>query len=122
MSWQLPTLSIATSLSSFWRRGRHVGVPSHYNVETGFDALVARTLAAGGGALIVTIIAFASAAFRANPTVPSSLRIAIRIAFVTLLTSLAVGASMIAKGMLLVFKGDPQAAYATGGTLKPTHA
>jgi len=29
---------------------------------------------------------------------------------------------MIAKGMLLVFRGDPQAAYATGGVLKPTHA
>jgi len=29
---------------------------------------------------------------------------------------------MIAKGMLLVFAGDPQAAYATGGSLKPTHA
>ena len=29
---------------------------------------------------------------------------------------------MIAKGMTLVFAGDPGAAYATGGTLKPTHA
>jgi hypothetical protein len=28
---------------------------------------------------------------------------------------------MIAKGMILVFAGDPEAAYATGGTLKPTH-
>jgi peptidoglycan/LPS O-acetylase OafA/YrhL len=35
---------------------------------------------------------------------------------------MAVGAFMIAKGMLLVFAGDPQAAYETGGTLKPTHA
>jgi hypothetical protein len=34
----------------------------------------------------------------------------------------AVGALMIAKGMMLVFAGDPQAAYATGGTLKPPHA
>jgi hypothetical protein len=33
-----------------------------------------------------------------------------------------VGALMIAKGMTLVFAGDPQAAYATGGALKPTHA
>jgi hypothetical protein len=29
---------------------------------------------------------------------------------------------MIAKGMVLVFAGDEQTAYATGGTLKPTHA
>jgi len=29
---------------------------------------------------------------------------------------------MIAKGMSLVFTGDPQAAYMTGGSLKPTHA
>jgi hypothetical protein len=33
-----------------------------------------------------------------------------------------VGALMIAKGMLLVFRGDSQAAYVTGGVLKPTHA
>ena len=53
---------------------------------------------------------------------PISLRIAIRIGFVTLVASLIVGALMIAKGMLLVFAGNPQAAYATGGSLKPTHA
>jgi hypothetical protein len=41
---------------------------------------------------------------------------------VALFTSLIVGAVMIAKGMRLVFSGDPQAAYATGGTLKPTQA
>src|SRR2546425_2344067 len=33
------------------------GVPSHYNVETTFDAVIARTLAAGGGALIASIAA-----------------------------------------------------------------
>jgi hypothetical protein len=98
------------------------GVPSHYNIETTFDGLIARTLAAGGVGLIAIIIALTLVAFRANPTVPISLRIAIRIGFVTLLASLAVGAAMIAKGMLLVFGGHPQAAYATGGTLKPTHA
>lgn len=98
------------------------GVPSHYNLETPFDALAARTLAAGGIALIAIIAALTLAAFRANPRTPLSLRIAIRIGFVMLCSSLAVGALMIAKGMLLVFAGDPQAAYATGGTLKPAHA
>jgi len=29
---------------------------------------------------------------------------------------------MIARGMILVFRGDAQTAYATGGMLKPTHA
>src|SRR5205823_6752650 len=62
------------------------------------------------------------AAFRTDPRVPISLRIAIRIGFVTLFTSLVIGALMIGKGMRLVLARDPQAAYATGGTLKPIHA
>jgi hypothetical protein len=98
------------------------GVPSHYNLETTFDAQVARILAAGGVALIAIIVALMFAAFRANPTVPVSLRTAIRIGFVTLFSSLIIGALMIAKGMRLVFAANPQAAYATGGSLKPTHA
>jgi hypothetical protein len=35
---------------------------------------------------------------------------------------MVVGALMIAKGVRLVIAGNPQAAYATGGTLKPAHA
>jgi len=111
--------ALETALVSMqaWR-----GVPSHYNIETTFDALVARTLAAGGAGLIAIIAVLTFAAFRAHPMVPISLRIAIRIGFVTLLTSLVVGGLMIAKGMLLVLAGNQQAAYAAGGTLKPTHA
>jgi hypothetical protein len=48
--------------------------------------------------------------------------VAIRTGFVVLLGSMVTGALMIAKGMSLVFTGDPQAAYLTGGSLKPTHA
>jgi len=111
--------ALETALVSLqaWR-----GVPSHYNIETTFDALVARTLAAGGVALIAIIAALTFAAFRSDAVVPISVRIAVRIGFVMLFASLAVGALMIAKGMLLVLAGDPQAAYSTGGTLKPTHA
>jgi hypothetical protein len=98
------------------------GVPSHFNLETPFDSLIARTLAAGGGALIAIVATLTIAAFRRNPMVPISLRVAIRIGFVTLCSSLVVGALMIAKGMRLVFAGDRQAAYTIGGTLKPTHA
>jgi hypothetical protein len=98
------------------------GVPSHFNIETVFDALVARTLAAGGIVLVAVIVVLAFAAFRTNPTVPVSLRIAIQIGFVALVGAVGVGAWMIAKGMALVYAGNPQAAYATGGALKPTHA
>jgi hypothetical protein len=97
-------------------------VPSHFNLETTFDGLVARALAAGGFVLVGIIVTFTLASFRANPAVPLSLRLAVRIGFVALAAALAVGALMIAKGMTLVFAGNPQAAYATGGSLKPTHA
>jgi hypothetical protein len=111
--------ALETALVSLqvWR-----GVPSHFNLETPFDGLVARMLAAGGVALVAIIGTLLVLAFRRNPTTPISLRIAVRIGFVTLFISLIVGAAMIAKGMILVFGGDPQAAYATGGFLKPTHA
>jgi hypothetical protein len=98
------------------------GVPSHFNMETTFDALVARMLAAGGIVLVAIIVVLTFIAFRTNATVPISLRIAIQVGFVALVGAVVVGALMIAKGMVLVFAGDPQAAYATGGALKPTHA
>lgn len=97
------------------------GVPSHFNLETTFDGLVARTLAAGGATLVAVIGALAVAAFRADPRLPLSLRIAIRAGFAALVCAMAVGGLMIAKGMLLVVSGNPQAAYAMGGTLRPTH-
>jgi hypothetical protein len=98
------------------------GVPSHFNLETTFDGAVARMLAAGGFTLVVIVAVMTLVSFRANPTISPSLRIAIRIGFGALLGSLVVGALMIADGMALVFAGDFQAAYATGGTFKPTHA
>jgi hypothetical protein len=98
------------------------GVPSHYNVETALDGAIARTLAIGGFTLIAVIVALTVVAFRANAQLPASLRSAIRIGFVALLGAAAAGALMIVKGMVLVFAGDEQGAYATGGTLKPTHA
>jgi hypothetical protein len=98
------------------------GVPSHFNVETALDGLIARTLAVGGFALVAVIVALTVVAFRSNAQLPASLRSAIRIGFVALLGAAAAGALMIAKGMMLVFAGDEHAGYATGGTLKPTHA
>jgi hypothetical protein len=98
------------------------GVPSHFNVETALDGLIARTLAVGGFTLVVVIVVLAVAAFRANPKLPASLGSAVRIGFVALLGAAAAGGLMIAKGMVLVVSGDEQAAYAAGGTLKLTHA
>jgi hypothetical protein len=122
-AWLLGVFTVAcateTALVSLqaWR-----GVPSHFNIETPFDSLVARALAAGGAVLIIVILSFLVAAFRNNPGVPRSLRMAIQIGFLTLASSLMVGALMIAKGMRLVLAGDAPRAYATGGTLKVTHA
>jgi hypothetical protein len=98
------------------------GVPSHFNMETTADALVARALAAGGFALVAIIVVLTVAAFRRNPTVPISVRIAIQVGFVVLCGAMASGGVMIARGMMLVFAGEPARAYATGGALKPTHA
>jgi hypothetical protein len=98
------------------------GVPSHFNVATPFDALVTRFLAVGGLTLVVIIFYLTLASFRAHPTLPASLRVAIRAGFVSLCGAAVTGAIMIAKGMSLVFAKHPQVAYATGGALKPTHA
>ena len=98
------------------------GVPSHFNVETPFDAFVAPLLAFGGFTLVVTITTLMCASFRTDTAVPVSLRVAIRVGFVALFGAQVIGALMIAKGMSLVFSGNPQAAYASAGWLKPTHA
>ena len=98
------------------------GVPSHFNIETPVDAVIAQLLAAGGVTLVAIIAALTFVSFRAAPATPAAMRVAIRTGFVVLLGSMVTGALMIAKGMSLVFTGDPQAAYLTGGSLKPTHA
>ena len=110
---------VETALVSLqaWR-----GVPSHFNVETRFDALVARILAVGGLTLVVVIVALTVAAFRSNAAVPPSLTAAIRAGFVALVVAQLAGALMIARGMRLALSGDPQRAYASGGALKATHA
>jgi hypothetical protein len=98
------------------------GVPSHFNVETTLDALVARALAVGGLTLVVITVSLTAIAFRNNATVPRSLLTAIRVGFMALLGAQVVGAAMIARGMKLAVNGDPLAAYASGGMLKPAHA
>src|SRR5215470_4273298 len=69
---------------------RHV--PSHFNFETSFDAIVARALAGGGFLLVVTIVSLTIAAFRRRPRAPASLVLAIRVGFLSLLGAQVVGA------------------------------
>ena len=98
------------------------GVPSHFNVETPFDAWVTRGLAGGGIALVVMVVSLTVAAFRVPIAPLPGMKVAIRTGFVVLCGAMATGAIMIARGMTLAFNGNAQAAYATGGVLKPTHA
>jgi hypothetical protein len=98
------------------------GVPSHFNVETAFDALVARALAVGGLTLVVIIVSMTALVFRPHATVPRSLLTAIRAGFIALFGAQLLGAGMIARGMRLALNGEPLAAYASGGMLKPAHA
>lgn len=97
------------------------GVPSHFNVETPFDAAIAQTLALGGFTLVAIIIVLTVAVFRHGRALPPPFRLAIRAGFVALVGAQVAGGVMIATGMRLVFGGDPQGAYATGGWLKPVH-
>jgi hypothetical protein len=110
---------VETALVSMqaWR-----GVPSHFNMETGFDAAVAQTLAIGGFTLVGVIVALTVAALRDRAAMPPGLRLAIQAGLIALVGAQIVGAVMIATGVRLVISGDPQTAYATGGWLKPVHA
>ncbi len=110
-------LEVGLITAQAWRR-----VPSHYNLETPFDATIARTLALGGGVLLVVVGALTIVAFRRSPATAPSMRLALRAGFVSLSCALIVGAAMIARGLLLVFAGQQQEAYLVGGALKPVHA
>jgi hypothetical protein len=99
-----------------WRK-----VPSHFNEETAFDTAVTRMLAAGGGVLVVTLVALAAASFRRNEEVAPSMRLAVRSGFAALVLALASGAAMIARGVTTVRSGDQQAAYHVVAALKPAH-
>jgi hypothetical protein len=97
------------------------GVPSHFNMETAFDAAVAQTLAIGGFALVAVIVALTIAAFRDRAAMPPALRLAIKAGLIALVGAQVVGGLMIGTGVRLVIAGDPQTAYEIGGWLKPLH-
>jgi hypothetical protein len=99
-----------------WRR-----VPSHLNMETGFDTAVSMTLAVGGGVLVVLLTVFALASFRNRPTGSLGMPLALRSGFAILLVALLSGAAMIARGVVLTRTGHQDAAYHSTAPLKPLH-
>ncbi|MFD9461772.1 hypothetical protein [Streptomyces sp. NPDC060027] len=99
-----------------WRR-----VPSHLDMETGFDTAVSMMLAVGGGVLVVLLTVFAVASFRSRPVGPAGMPLAVRSGFAILLVALASGAAMIARGVVLTRTGHQEAAYHSTAPLKPLH-
>lgn len=97
------------------------GVPSHMNMETGFNTAVSFTLAVGGGLLVVLLSVFAVVSFRRRPEGPTGMALALRAGFAILLVALVSGAGMIARGVALARTGDQLGAYASTGFLKPLH-
>ncbi|MFF2509137.1 hypothetical protein ACFVTY_38115 [Streptomyces sp. NPDC058067] len=99
-----------------WRR-----VPSHLNMESGFDTAVSMSLAVGGGILVVVLSVFAVTSFRRRPSGPTGMPLALRAGFAILLVALASGAAMIARGVILTKTGHQEAAYHSTAPLKPLH-
>jgi len=99
-----------------WRR-----VPSHFNLSTPFDAVIARVLAVGGAVLIAVIAILTVASFRRSPARAPSMRLAVRAGLVSLDVGLLLGAVMIATGISRAMSGDQQSAYVVGGELKLAH-
>lgn len=97
------------------------GVPSHFNLSTPLNAAMAYTAAGGGAVIIATALALTVAAFR-SPEPPASMRLALRIGFLTFLVALAIGAVMIAEGVGPARTGSQAAAYTVAVGLKPGHA
>ncbi|MPY87100.1 MAG: hypothetical protein GEU99_04180 [Luteitalea sp.] len=98
------------------------GVPSHLNMSTSLDGLVARVLAAGGVVLVAFVLAMTAAAFRENAQLEPGMRLALRAGFVGLIVAEAAGGAMIALGVRQVIAGHQQAAYFIATSLKPAHA
>jgi hypothetical protein len=98
---------------------RHV--PSHFNLGTPFDSLVARVLAAGGAVLVAVIALLTVVSWRPAPEVAPSMRLAVRAGLLALDVALAFGVVMIVIGVSDAARGDQQAAYAVGSRWKAVH-
>ncbi|MDJ0346876.1 hypothetical protein QMK19_37640 [Streptomyces sp. H10-C2] len=99
-----------------WRR-----VPSHFNMESPFNASVSMSLAFGGALLVVILSAFAITAFSRRPEGPTGMPLALRAGFAILLVGLLSGAAMIARGVVLTRTGHQAAGYRSTASVKPLH-
>lgn len=99
---------------------RHV--PSHLNNTTPLNAVIAFSLAFGGGVLIVVLGALAVTAWRGRIDAAASMRLALRVGFGLLVAGLFAGAAMIARGEVLIRGGHRAQAYDDAGFLKWFHA
>lgn len=98
------------------------GLPSHFGVAGPGAGLVAAGAAAGAVAIIVATAVATVAVWRAPDPAPS-MRLALRAGFAALLVALALGAYMLARGMVLaVGSADVAGAFAFTATVKPGHA
>ena len=86
------------------------GVPSHFNLQTSFDAAVAQTLAVGGFTIVGIIVTLTVVAFRSGSGLRPPFRMAIRAGLLALVGAQIAGGVMIATGMRLVFGGEPERA------------
>lgn len=102
------------------------GLPSHF-IPDGAPGPLLNGLAGAGAAvgavvLVTTSVLLTVAAFRPAPDTPPSLRLAVRAGLVSFLVALAVGALMLARGLVLTRSGDVAAAFAFSGGFKAGHA
>jgi hypothetical protein len=96
--------------------------PSHLNITTSTNTIIAMLLAFGGLVLIVTLGAFAVPALLGRTTGPPSMVLAVRAGFALLVVGLLSGAAMIARGSIARARGEDAAfVYSTAGFIKDFH-
>ncbi|MEB3371461.1 hypothetical protein [Saccharopolyspora mangrovi] len=104
-----------------WRR-----VPSHFTPPadaTAVDAVAAVAAASGAVAIVGVITAATVKTLRHHEEVPPSMRLALRVGFLSLMVALAIGVLMMARGAVLTrVQGDVAQAFAFSAALKPGHA
>ena len=99
---------------------RHV--PSHFNTDSGFDLVVAMSLAFGGAVLIGVLGFLGITAFRGRINGDRAMTLALRGGFALLVAGLASGVAMIARGEALMNTSTKAHAYDAAGFLKWFHA
>ncbi|MDI2029294.1 hypothetical protein QFW96_11765 [Saccharopolyspora sp. TS4A08] len=104
-----------------WRR-----VPSHFippETATAADVVAAASAALGAVAIVGVITAVTATVLRRHADVPPSMRLALRVGFLSLMVALAIGVLMMARGTVLTrVQGDVAQAFAFTAGLKPAHA